>query len=56
MEICNEGDHLIICKHCGFFIVPLSAASHYINIDIDNYIFGNHFLAVDKYSVTSLSW
>ena len=45
---------LIICKNCGYFIAPLASSSHYMNIDIEDYRFGNHFLAMKRYVFPSM--
>lgn len=34
----------IRCNHCGSFVAPFKASTAYLNIDIPNYRFGNHFL------------
>lgn len=53
-QVCFEGQFSIICKRCGFFLAPLAASSHYLNIDIESYRFGNHFLVMDEYEFPEL--
>jgi hypothetical protein len=55
LEICCQQDLLIICRSCGFFLAPLSAASHYMNVDFENYRFGNHFLVMEPYQLPTLN-
>lgn len=45
----------VICKQCGFHLAPLHAASHYINVDINKYRYGNHLLLMDLYEYPSLN-
>lgn len=49
LEVFFEEECEIICKQCGYYLAPLSAATHYLNIDIEHYRFGNNFLLMDLY-------
>ena len=55
MDICYCGGLSMICQNCGFFLAPLAAAPHYMNIDIEDYPLGNHFLVLGQHAMPSLT-
>ena len=54
MKISYEGDMIVICKNCGFCVAPLTCASRYMNIDIEDYRFGNYFVAMKRNEFQSI--